>query len=557
MKGWAASPAVQYSKDAGGQRGRRAAKTRSRSPPPASSSLGATSKASPPLRSELPPLRSDAPGRAAPTKGVLPHWDGAEHQSRAMAKFRADMHAASSKPTHESHLNTMTKALQAWGFSLFPPTPAKILALGATFKEGGYRSAGNFFTSYRTEAQRHGYEITGVMHRHFEDSKRSCNRGLGGPIRARPLPLDRLHLLPFGPDPVVAGGPVGPRAAIQVGAWWLTREVELSTSRARLVELSMNSGGQLAARWHLPASKTDIEAVGMARTLVCHCSCPPRWPGAGVKSCPAHVLAEHLLLLRALFPDRHDALGVPDLDLPLFPTCTGGVVKKEAMIETIQKAGEALGISCEAPDGSERLSGHSLRVTGAQGLAELGWHLWAIQLQGRWGSETVKKYLRESPLAHPVATTSQSMDLEALIEQLLPAISAQTSETQHHQQQPQRDPTPSLSSSQTEQLEDLLSEEAERSRISASSSSPSSEFALRPAHLIINLNSGFTHRAVNSSHAQCGWNYAAPNARPHILSSFEDGPEVWGSCCERCFEAVFPEVRSAPKCSPVPWRRLA
>ena len=75
----------------------------------------------------------------------------------------------------------MTKALQAWGFSLFPPTPAKILALGATFKEGGYRSTPNFFTSYRTEAQRQGFEITGVLHRHFEDAKRSCNRGLGGP----------------------------------------------------------------------------------------------------------------------------------------------------------------------------------------------------------------------------------------------------------------------------------------------------------------------------------------------------------------------------------------
>ena len=43
-------------------------------------------------------------------------------------------------------------------------------------------------------------------------------------------------------------------------------------------------------------------------------------------------------------------------------------MKKEAMIETIHRAGEDLDISHEAPDGSER----SLRVTGAQGLAELG-----------------------------------------------------------------------------------------------------------------------------------------------------------------------------------------
>ena len=70
------------------------------------------------------------------------------------------------------------------GLSLFPPTPAKILALGVTFKEGGYRSANNFFTSYRTEAQRRGHEISGVLHRHFEVSKRSCKRALGGPYQS-------------------------------------------------------------------------------------------------------------------------------------------------------------------------------------------------------------------------------------------------------------------------------------------------------------------------------------------------------------------------------------
>ena len=148
----------------------------------------------------------------------------------------------------------------------------------------------------------------------------------------------------------------------------MTREVELATSRARMVELSMDSAGLLAARWHLPASKTDTDAIGMARTLVCNCSCPPSWPEAGKKICPAHIVADHLLLLRAFFPDRHDSKGIPDWDLPLFPAITGVVVKKEAMVATIEKAGVALNIAHVAPDGSERLSGHSLRVTGAKDL---------------------------------------------------------------------------------------------------------------------------------------------------------------------------------------------
>ena len=179
MKGWTASPAIQYSSGSGGSRGRSSTQARSRTPA-SSTSLGASSKAAPHHRSDLPPLRKDAPGRRAPSKGMLPKWESVEHQHQALARLQSDVHASSSKPTHESHLCTMAKALRAWGFSLFPPTPAKILALGATFKEGGYRSSSNFFTSYRTEAQRQGFELTGVLHRHFEDSKQSCNMGPGG-----------------------------------------------------------------------------------------------------------------------------------------------------------------------------------------------------------------------------------------------------------------------------------------------------------------------------------------------------------------------------------------
>ena len=69
-------------------------------------------------------------------------------------------------------------------------------------------------------------------------------------------------------------------------------------------------------------------------------------------------------MLRAFFPDRHDSKGIPDWDLPLFPAITGGVVKKEAMVATIEKAGEALNIAHVAPDGSERLSGAFLASYG-------------------------------------------------------------------------------------------------------------------------------------------------------------------------------------------------
>ena len=51
-------------------------------------------------------------------------------------------------------------------------------------------------------------------------------------------------------------------------------------------------------------------------------------------------------------------------------------------------------------DGSSRVSGHSLRVTGAQGLARAGVDTWAIQLLGRWGSAAVLGYIQEVPLTN-------------------------------------------------------------------------------------------------------------------------------------------------------------
>ena len=83
------------------------------------------------------------------------------------------------------------------------------------------------------------------------------------------------------------------------------------------------------------------------------------------------------------------------------------------------EAARMLGIAWCAPDGSERVSGHSLRVMGAQGLVVRGWDLWIVQLHGRWGSDVIKRYIRDSPLAAVAAgrgpAARQELDLEAVV----------------------------------------------------------------------------------------------------------------------------------------------
>ena len=171
-------------------------------------------------------------------------------------------------------------------------------------------------------------------------------------------------------------GPIGPMITIIVGSWFLAREVELATSRACLVRITEASADRPATvSWSLPASKSDLRADGVERIHKCACSGP-------ASGCPVCAMRNHLAFLRRAFPShvRGDSFA---RDFPLFPNEKGEVCAKEAMTETFCAAAKMLGVPLESADGSEFISGHSLRVTGAQGLARIGLNIWAIQLFGR------------------------------------------------------------------------------------------------------------------------------------------------------------------------------
>ena len=311
-----------------------------------------------------------------------------------MESLRAGFLAPSTAASNKARWATIARFLGKFGLEPLPPSPDKALALGAALKAGSYRSAGGYLSLYRTVALRNGYVCSEATQQAIRDALRSCTRGLGGPVRARALPLELLGGLPGDPTPWTAGGPVGPRNMLICGAFWLLREIEVSTLRASLVELSVASDGLARVRLHLPASKTDQAALGVARSHGCACQ-----PGrAASPHCPVHSVWDQLLLLRRRFPQRW-ALDRPDSQLPLFPTEGGTACAKQAVTATIVAAADMLSFPRAAPDGSERVSGHSLRATGAQGLAKAGLELWAIQLLGRWGSDAIKSYVRDAHLA--------------------------------------------------------------------------------------------------------------------------------------------------------------
>ena len=124
----------------------------------------------------------------------------------ALELLERDSLAASSRGALEAKLRTLHRALVPWGITPFPPTRAVLRALGATLKRGGYRSAASYLYLYKTESQRRGFAWTDVLQRLMKDAIRSCERGMGPGIVAKPLPLHHLHLLPPGEAPWSTGG---------------------------------------------------------------------------------------------------------------------------------------------------------------------------------------------------------------------------------------------------------------------------------------------------------------------------------------------------------------
>ena len=277
------------------------------------------------------PLRRDAPSRLQHSVGTLPDLSTEASREAALADFVLDIYAPSNRASVASRLRLCERILAIWNLPTLPPSGRTISALGASLKAGRYRSASVYLSTYKSWTARHGHDWSAVLQQAFQDAVRSCERGLGGPVKARALPFGRLGELPGGDAPWTAGGPMRPRSALVLGAWFLTREIELSSASAAALELSFPRPGIPQVRFHLPASKTDITAVGTAREHGCSCH------GAPSAACPAHAAWDHLSFLRDHLPDRWQSAAAP-LDLPLFPAASGAACSKEAMCATILHA---------------------------------------------------------------------------------------------------------------------------------------------------------------------------------------------------------------------------
>ena len=132
------------------------------------------------------------------------------------------------------------------------------------------------------------------------------------------------------------------------------------------------------AKWHLPRSKTDLQALGVHRSLGCACPSP---------LCPVAAMKRVMFIAREIATTQRKDWK----EIPLTPKVCGSALNKKDTAALLSDTAKFLG-------DAGRITGHSPRVTGAQRMALVGHHVWVVQLFGRWGSVTVLRYVREALL---------------------------------------------------------------------------------------------------------------------------------------------------------------
>jgi hypothetical protein len=222
------------------------------------------------------------------------------------------------------------------------------------------------------------------------------------------------------------------------------------------------------------------------------------------------------------------------------------------MADTIRAAAARLGVALASPDLTEQVTGHSLRATGAQGLARAGVDEWAIQLLGRWGSKTIRSYTRLAALERsatwarraassgpPPAPSDLPLDREGLSKAIKALVKEALSSF-----------SPGLLSSQASAIKDDVLRELRAQLVppvvpvSSSSTAPPvpgscPEGSVQQRRYVNNLATGVTHlsSANTSGHVpswttSCGWRFAA-RANGEFLATSEP-PCVYKLICEKC-----------------------
>ena len=296
----------------------------------------------------------------------------------AITAVLGDTYTAASRRSVAARMDWWERAAKKRGLTPFPLEHSKLTLAGALLKQGKYKSASQYLYSIKKEHLRRGHAWPEQLSAQLNDLRRSCARGLGGPRQADAFCLE-AHTRN---DPFLF--PALPHAAeaIIVGTRWLLREIELAALQAKDVTVQAGRGCGRATIMIGP-DKVNTKGKKCPRSLDCNCL---------DSTCP--VAAVKVLLAAA--KARSDSQ-----DEYLVGTATGEVVSKSRIVEAV------VAFAAHGKVVGKRITGHSMRTTGAQWLAARKGSEGRISFFGRWVSRQVLRYARESLLAHPLVDTSR------------------------------------------------------------------------------------------------------------------------------------------------------
>ena len=284
---------------------------------------------------------------------------------KARRKLLKRVHARSAKGPRRSRLRMVRRLLRRAGHRWLPITADAMKDVAAALRK--HRSLANYLCDWRREHVVAGHAWGDGLQALRKDLLRAAARGQGPPRQAQTFGAERLpnETIPE-EQPMVEHGPHWPRIMLVVSICWLLRDAE---SGALLGEQATLDPVRREATLNLGPTKTDPQGRGCERTLGCIC-------GKGIRGpCPYCALA-------VLLPAR-TAAGWGRKD-PLFPTTAGQAAKSKDVVNTWRRLLR------------RRLGGHSMRREGAHMYARRDVQLFLIQFLGRWGGDTVTRYVGEA-----------------------------------------------------------------------------------------------------------------------------------------------------------------
>ena len=463
-------------------------------------------------RSDVPIVKRARRGTQASALSVL----AARGVDSLVADLERDRYAASGRGDTACRNATWSRFhVMIFGKSrpVLPSTVSQYKAVAALFKAQAYRSFPNYASSIKQAHVEAGHAWDDQLALTANWCRRSVERGMGPPRQSAPFNLSLVTKMDRTSTPFVSDGPQHPVTLLQLASIFLLREIEVAG--ACVSHWSFDHSAR-EVTWLLPASKTDHMALGVSRSWGCLC-------GIGSLPCPYHLAATHYKWVR----DQCVSFSARADDFPLFPTVTGEVADKEAVVQSFEAIASALDEPLYTPDGVRRYGGHSARVTGAQSLAAHGVEVLKIRILARHSSDAIMRYVADAPLK------ALRQDLGLPVQDKLL----------------QNNGTYRILRSRLTACERKLPEH--EARISAcerslelltSSSSPT---LTTPPRYIQNLLSMAIHQTKPpGSVTVCGWDYSRQKALGNVITSecLEQFP--WSVVCDRCLPKLRGELRS-------------